>query len=356
MKTLTITLHDTDNCGSSLQAFALQQFLLKNGIENEIIDYTPQYLKYNGSKIRAFAKKVLFFFPTIKKDRKFKLFKKEHLKVTTEKYFTLEELKNAKLTADCFITGSDQLWNDTFMCGRDPAYYLGFTDENKVAYAVSLGKEKVSLENKKTIATFCSNYKWISVREPSSIAEVSSVTKVPVKHVCDPVFLNTRSTYSAIARKVKVSDKYILVYLAQAVDKEAMNLMLACLKEKLNCKTILIGTCVKKCKCDVHLKSASPEEFLYLIENAEYVISNSFHATMFSLIFQKQFSTLLPKDNSARIVSVLEDLGLQSHGLEKPHYADNDITAEEYEVIAKKLDNFSRESGKALLQQLGNLC
>ena len=58
MKTLTITLHDTDNCGSSLQAFSLQKFLLSNGIDNEIIDYVPEYAKNNGSPIKSLLRKV----------------------------------------------------------------------------------------------------------------------------------------------------------------------------------------------------------------------------------------------------------------------------------------------------------
>ena len=355
MKTYTITLHDTDNCGSSLQTYALQQFLLINGIDNEIIDYVPKYIKYNGSRIRTVAKKILYCFPTIQAKKKFKAFARKYLHVTDKKFHTNEELSQAKLEADCFLTGSDQLWNDTFMCGRDPAYYLGFTEQNKMAYAVSLGKEKIGSDGEKAIKTFASNYRWISVREPSSVSVVSSIVNVPTEHVCDPVFLNARNTYSNIARKVDIQCKYILVYLAQAVDKDAINEMLTILKNSLNCKTVLIGTCVKKCNCDIHLRSIAPDEFLYLIENAEYVISNSFHATMFSLIFEKQFSTLLPKENATRITSVLDMLGLQDHGLMNPQYVENSITNEEYKVISAKLKAFAQESGEALLQQLNNL-
>ena len=59
MKTMTITLHDTDNCGSSLQAFALQTFLLENGVDNEIIDYVPNYVKNNGSALKSFIKHII---------------------------------------------------------------------------------------------------------------------------------------------------------------------------------------------------------------------------------------------------------------------------------------------------------
>lgn len=355
MKTLTITLHDTDNCGSSLQAYALQQFLLRNNVDNEIIDYVPDYVKYNGSRIRSIVKKVLYCIPTIQKNRKFKFFKKSLLKYTKVCYKTYEELENSGLEADCFITGSDQLWNDTFMCGRDPAYYLGFTKRNKLAYAVSLGKENISPDNKKMIQEHASEYKWISVREPSSVSVVSDIVDVPVMHVCDPVFLNKKETYSEIARKVELNCKYILVYLAQAIDKVAINTMLSILKKNMDCKVVLIGTCVKRCDCDIHLKAVSPQEFLYLIENAEYVVSNSFHATMFSLIFEKQFSTLLPKENGTRITSVLEQLNLQDYGLTRPQYIDKTITKEEYKEVASKIEEFAKQSGETLLHQLNSL-
>ena len=355
MKTYTITLHDTDNCGSSLQAYALQQFLLKNGVCNEIIDYVPEYIKHNGSLIRSIAKKFLYCVPTIQKNKKFRCFKNTYLNFTKTKYTSYQELKEAGLNADCFITGSDQLWNDSFMCGRDPAYYLGFTQGNKISYAVSLGKENISDDNKKSINEYAADFKWISVREPSSVKAVADVVNVPVMHVCDPVFLNKKEEYSAISRKVVLKDKYMLVYLAQAIDKEALNKMLSMLKNRMDCKVVLIGTCVKRCDCDIHLKSVSPEEFLYLVENAEYVVSNSFHATMFSLLFEKQFVTLLPKENGKRITSVLEQVGLQEYGLESPRYVEKMITSDEYKEVTYKLQEFAKKSGDALLEQLQKL-
>lgn len=354
MKTLTITLHDTDNCGSSLQAYALQHFLARHHIDNEIVDYVPRYIRYNGSVLRSVAKKMLFPLSSIRTLCKFRRFKKRYLHVTSQKYTTVEALERAHLCADAFITGSDQLWNDTFMCGRDPAYYLSFAENTKLAYAVSLGKEAVGSESKQRIAAYVSDYRWVSVREPSSVSIVSDAAQVPTMYVCDPVFLNSKEDYSAIAQSVRVPSKYILVYLAQYVDRAAMDQMLDVLKDQLHCQTILIGTCVKKCHCDIHLPSVSPTEFLYLIQHAEYVVSNSFHATMFSLIFEKQFATLLPRENGTRITSVLDQVGLRQHGLTEPQLVDHYISEEEYKNVSSVLQNFAVQSGAALLQQLQN--
>ena len=90
MKTATITLHDTENCGSSLQAFALQHYLIEHGIENELIDYIPKYTQNGGHIIRTFARKVVYFDATIRQRKKFRNFISEHLVLTKKKYLTIE--------------------------------------------------------------------------------------------------------------------------------------------------------------------------------------------------------------------------------------------------------------------------
>ena len=95
MKTLTITLHDTDNCGSSLQAFALQHFLITHGIDNEIIDYVPSYTQNNGSPFKTFIRNIIFRKSYLQRRKKFQNFINKNLKLTKRKYKTYQELKNA---------------------------------------------------------------------------------------------------------------------------------------------------------------------------------------------------------------------------------------------------------------------
>ena len=78
MKTLTITLHDTDNCGSSLQAYALQHFLIKNNVENEIIDYIPEYTKNNGNIIKFVLRRIIYYKSSKEKYIKFQAFKHKY--------------------------------------------------------------------------------------------------------------------------------------------------------------------------------------------------------------------------------------------------------------------------------------
>lgn len=129
MKTLTITLHDTDNCGSSLQAFALQHFLITHGIDNEIIDYVPSYTQNNGSPIKTFIRNIIFRKSYLQRRKKFQNFINKNLKLTKKKYKTYLELKNNPPQADVYITGSDQLWNNSYSCGNDPGFYLNFVNK-----------------------------------------------------------------------------------------------------------------------------------------------------------------------------------------------------------------------------------
>lgn len=141
MKTVTITLHNTENCGSSFQAFALQHFLKEHGIENELIDYVPTYTQTGGHRMRTLAREVIYFRATMRRKRNFRNFIRKYLILSKKKHKTLEQLKHNPPVADCYITGSDQLWNTMYACGRDPAFYLDFANGKKVAYAVSMGEK-----------------------------------------------------------------------------------------------------------------------------------------------------------------------------------------------------------------------
>lgn len=352
MKTLTITLHDTDNCGSSLQAFALQHFLITHGIDNEIIDYVPSYTQNNGSPFKTFIRNIIFRKSYLQRRKKFQNFINKNLKLTKRKYKTYQELKNNPPQADIYITGSDQLWNNSYACGNDPAFYLGFVNKEntkKISYAVSIGKGNVNKNDLKLVKEYGNVFKWISLREKINVGDVEKViNKVPVVHVCDPVLLNDAKEYDKIKKFRIIEDKYILVYVAQAINKLELNRIVKEIANKDGLKIVFIGTYRSKCDCDFHIKDMDPGDFLSLIYNAEYVISNSFHATMFSLIYNKQFIAILPKENGNRISEILELTNLEDHIFgnfkEIPYIANT-----QYKKINSFLKKFQEKSKNLLL-------
>lgn len=355
MKTVTITLHDTDNCGSSLQAFALQHFLLSCGIENEIVDYVPEYVKNNGTRLKTFIRRLVFYRESKERDSKFRKFVSDNLRLTKKRYHTLAELMTDPPEADCYITGSDQLWNSMYGCGNDPAFYLDFVKKGrKMAYAVSLGREKIPQENIEIVGRYAQDFQWISVRESSSVRQVQEILRgKSVDHVCDPVLLNPSQTYRSIQAPRLYPEPYILVYMAQIPDTAFVEAVVRRVRERMDGKVVLIGSYRSRCDCDIHKRDVAPAEFLSLIANAEYIISNSFHATMFSLIYEKQFATILPESNGARIKEILEFADLGNHAISQ------DIAAlpwiADYTKVREKLNGFRQESQKRLLLEMDRI-
>ena len=348
MNIMTITLHCTDNCGSTLQAMALQKYLIGKGHDVEIIDYRPAYLQYNGSFLKTQIKRLLLWKTSRNQQKKNEAFQKKNLIVTPQTYTNYEELKKCPPKADLYITGSDQIWNPAYQCGRDPAYYLDFVQDTnkKVSYAASVGKSNVSDEEKKLIIDFVKNFYAISVREESTRKFLSKNVSCKVDYVCDPVFLLDKKFYSAIAQKPKSGEKYILVYLVQP--SELLDELVEKLKEKYKAKVILIYGLRKNCKCDKHIIDVSPDEFLGYIAGAEFIVASSFHATAFAHIFEKPFAIIPPKANVARIAQMLEVSGLSQRMVLKKEDISRVMEPIDYSEPRRRVDYFITKSKRIL--------
>lgn len=348
-KIKTITLHCTDNCGSTLQSMALQRYLAGNHHDVEIIDYAPNYLKYNGSFIKSVIKSVIMFKSVRSQNRKNRAFARKYLHVTEKKYKSCADLRRNVPEADLYITGSDQIWNPGYLCGRDPAYYLDFVPDGAplYAYAASVGKEEVPEEEKQLILSYVRRFKGISVREKCSKTWLEPLVECPVEHVCDPVFLLDPEEYRAIARKPDIQGKYILVYLVQP--SRVLDELLDFLREKLGAKVVLIYGARDNCLCDMHIRDVSADEFLGYIEKAAYVVASSFHATAFSCILQKQFSVVLPQKNTVRIEDILTVAGLEDRIVRTVGDISDALLAPiDYHAAGEKLGTFINHSKDVL--------
>lgn len=314
MKIRIITLHSIHNFGSVFQALALQKYLSEYSDEVKIIDYRPRYNLVGRNKIRTFVGKFLNIVSYTQKKRKFNSFIRDEMNLT-HKYDSLNQLReiyNAK--RDClFIVGGDQLWNPFHYCGNDRAYRLGFLDDihKKYSYGTSMGKDNFSEDEISPLVQDLHGFNLIGVRELSSVAILQEHGINNVTNVCDPVMLLDAEFYNKYIGKRIIPEKYVFVYL---VDKsEFLSEFLNCLKEKYNYKIVHVCGFSKKFECDYMIKNEGPCEVLNLLVNAEIVVSASFHATLFSIIYKKQFYTLLPgKSTNARILDLLELLCLQS--------------------------------------------
>ena len=312
MRVLSITIHRPANCGSALQAFALDRYLSILGYDAAIIDYIPDYLETEGSWIRNFVRKTLFYIPYNKRKKSFTEFIEHNCHLTPQQYTTYMELEKNPPEADVYIVGSDQLWNPCFNCGKDEAYYLSFVKRGmKISYATSLGNDKMPEQDLKFVASHLEDFSFVSVREKCSVSQLQRQGINNVKWVCDPTLLLKRSDYEKLAKDYKSIGKYTAVYLVEHSD--LLDALLENLHDEHGLKTVGVGGYLKKYKCDEHLMDAGPSEFLGLIRDAEFVLATSFHATVFSLVFHKNFAIIPPKINSARIEQLLQYLGLENH-------------------------------------------
>ena len=280
-----ITFHRADNLGAVLQAFALQKTLEeKCNVVAEIIDYKCEEVESTKKvKINKSFKGIIKVLPMMIyyriKQKGFNKFRKEFLK-TSENHFTKHNIENCVNDYDIFITGSDQVWN--LSCsGNDMTYFLDFvpSGNSKTSYAASIGSYKYTSEDENSVSDYLKDFNCVSVREPSACEGVEKLYGRKVSVNCDPVALLNHEEWKQLIPERLCSEKYILVYLIQ----DDVNVMRSALKyaKDNGCKIIN-----NKKSLEFILHNA-PAEFLSWIFYAECVFTNSFHGTMFSLIFSK---------------------------------------------------------------------
>lgn len=347
-----ITFHCSYNYGSMLQAYALQTYVKSLGYDVKIIDFVmeqdfEQYKLFRTNlykkQLKSLLADIVFFFPHFKRKRNFESFAKERFILTEKRYFSWKDLKELNSTLDIFICGSDQIWNIDCTHGIEPAYFLKFAADNKtkIAYAPSLAHTSFECGNKQELKELLNRFNAISVREESTIPYLQGVLDERIQAVLDPTLLLSRQAYtSLINKKKKFFEKYIFVYFLETNEelvkyceklKDSTGLKLYYVSYKVNC-----GMNVGK-----NLFGMSPENFLLYIDSAEYVLTNSFHATVFSIIFKKKFCTFPTKRSSSRMVDLLKKLGL-----EQRIYSKNfDFNAEiDYDNVLNKLNDLKKQS------------
>lgn len=301
-----LTIHCIPNFGSVFQTYALSEHLKMCGYGNiEVIDYRPSY--YKPHSLRTIIGMLLNLKKYIVRSRKFEFFIKENTTISVKEYHTLQQLIEAGIQADVVIAGGDQLWNVYHDCGKDDAYKLAFTNSKQISYATSMGQSGFTKEQLIELASKIRSFSAVSVRESSSVNQLQQVG-IKAEQCVDPVYLLSAKQYGKFIKEIP-HKHYLLVYLV--TPSSLLDKTIKYLSEKYNLQVILCSGFSKKCQCDVFLSDLGPEEILSYIKHADIVLSASFHATTFSLIFQKQFFTILPDPNTnERIVDLLSTRGL----------------------------------------------
>lgn len=300
MKIGIMTMHRVLNCGSALQAYALQRKLCELGHESEIIDYQyvdksralPPVKSLAGSLV-ALLRNVLFGFPVARMKRKFKAFYKQNL-VLTEKAYDRESIVKEPPLYDVYIAGSDQVWNPRFI-GDDVNFMLSFTppDARRISYAASIAADTMDGAMKERYASCLSCFHAISVRERSGVDIIKELTGKDATVCCDPTLLLGREAWDALAAqsRCKMDGKYILVYALSYMFDPFPQIygIVDKVQQTLGMKVVFLqGRAKDIFRPDSKLiKSAGPADFACLFQNASFVITTSFHGAAFALINDK---------------------------------------------------------------------
>lgn len=377
------------NYGSMLQAYATQMALDKLGYENETIDISgfndeikKAKLKYfikasftstilltkigraRDSVIRKISKNAYTSNMAIR-NKAFKNFEKKYFRMSSV-YSSKKELgEKCKNKYHTVLVGSDQLW----LPGNIAAdyYTLNFVPEtvNSIAYATSFGQSSLPKDSSELASVFLKKIKHISVREESGqkLVEMLSGRKVPV--VCDPTLLFTGDEWLKIQDKAPIiQGKYIFVYFlgSNPIHREFVKR----LKSETGIKVVALPHIDEFVKSDeecsdIQLYDVDPGKFLNLIRNAEYVCTDSFHCSVFSIQYRKKFFTFKrfanknKQSTNSRLDTLFNLTGISGRLMKGNEDMNSCINSQiDFDKVHEKLENARTESFEYLKISLLN--
>lgn len=379
MKVGIITFHFPFNCGAALQCYALETKLESLGNEVKVINYCPWYhwnryaayknpIYYGRKKMRVPARNILTrtyhgvkgFYDTVRswknanvklpRQKKFSAFRKAHLH-ETRMYRTVAQLRANPPKCDLYLAGSDQLWNAKLTEGNyDPAYFLDFgkKDVRRATYAI--GSYFADPEAaKKTIAPMLKNLDAVSLRETKFMRAVMQAAddKTPMHTDVDPTLLLDASAYEALLPKEPLEkEPFAVIYTMPGPAQKQVNEAAKLLERQTGLHLIDVNgnPNAENCRIKDH-RVCSPEEFLWYIKHAEVVLTNSFHGTVFSVLFKKRFATVLHKETGNRVSELLDKLGLSDHYTDQTDAVGGILdTTSDWEAVDAALEALRAES------------
>jgi hypothetical protein len=316
------TFHWADNYGAMLQAHALQRAVVECGHTADILDYRP-FLPVGG--LRAWVARTPYGFIAKMEARYraqlFTAFRNRYLTMTGRRVFSPGDLAAYASAYDVLIAGSDQIWNPRWLQqspGMEQVYFLRFDKGaacRRIAYAASFGHADIGTIEpawREQIGIWLKDFYAISVREASGRDIVQNLTgRNDTEHVADPTMLLERQHYETLAGPATEREDYLFNFMLHGLDSDADRL----------CREIAEGQKWRVVKCDASKTALhrgwvlpSPGGWLKQIRDAGLVVTNSFHCTVFCLIFHVPFVTVLiggPVGSmNTRVVELLNACGL----------------------------------------------
>lgn len=367
------------NYGSILQAYAMQTVLKNDGNEVEII----LYKKTNMVK----QVKRLLYIPLLKATVKMKwktlycrVFQKETYRTilaSREAAFTefirdnmefssvyagRDALINGTKNYDCFVLGSDQVWNPMNLGGD--FYTMTFIPDEKlkITYAPSFGVAQIPADQKRKTQEYLQRIDYISVRESDGVRIVKELTGRDVYQVVDPTILVDRSVWDEKRGNRLVKEDYIFCYFISA--NPSYRSFAQRLAEKTGLKLVVIPHVDEFVKSDqgigdIILEGVGPLQFVNLISYASYVCTDSFHGSVFSVLYERPFFTFCryvsdgADSTNSRLYSFLKLINMENRMYQAEHIiVESDLKTPDYSVAKANIKKMREESREYLFSSL----
>ncbi len=314
MKAGILTFHYAHHYGAQLQAYALMKAIEGFGVDCEIINYVrPDTIDGN----RLFKKKLsiraiisnadtLINYRSLKKryDR-FNDFVRTDMKLSQKFYGSYQELADDPPAYDVYVCGSDQIWNPMIFKEKtyDPAFFAEFASGGRrVSYAPSFGISSIPEDRREQLAGYLEKFHRVSVREKQGEKIIRDISGKDAATVLDPTLLLTGEEWGRLAAPAEVNGPYLLCYFITDAGKYAEYVRAVSEKFKLP----VISLCGSRRVVPQTIRrilDAGPREFLGLFAGASAVCTDSFHGTVFSLVFNREFYCFDSSNDTAKTVS-----------------------------------------------------
>lgn len=348
-----ITIHSDLNYGAALQAYALNQYLRNHGYHSEIINYIKIP---NHPRKYPFPKNIAYWIMNQPRFIRYRKFLKSS--VTIKKWNSVKEMMEGfNEPYDILISGSDQVWNPT--CGGlidklNPCYYLAFaksTKYKKIAYASSLGSYRYNEDEQICVRKWLNDYSQLSTREFAGAEHLKDILGKEVKVVLDPTLLLNKKQWSEVAEPVSIKGKYVLVYyideIAECVEYARK------VADKQGWSVVMMSNTLSRFPgVDHNIPFCGPAQFLWLFNHAEYIVTNSFHGTAFSVNFNRPFISVIKRNSPQRAQTLLKNVGLSERLLTDISQIEKLSSHIDWESVNKKLNELKCDSEEYLINAI----
>lgn len=370
MKIALLSFHNAANFGAALQAYALQHAIEQKGHDCKYINYvndtrrhqySMSFLFWDSVRKRQFGSAVKYFVGApflLTRKRKFGKFYKDYLHTTEREYCNSQEASSLNSLFDRFIVGSDQVWNPVNN-GRDTAFLLDFVEDSrkKISYSSSFGLSELDDDLKERYRKCFLDFHSLSVREKIGQKIVEELTGRTPELVLDPVMLLTMQDWRTLAGGVKeTKEKYIFTYTNR---DQQINSFMKTGYHLSNKKLYKLSRFTKpKDFMDPSIRVKywmSPLEFVSVIDNAELVISASFHCLAMAILLNKPFVAILTGNygKDERLNNMLRMFHLENRALNDMMTEEDILKPIDWEFVNDEISKRRDESLQYLMNAIG---